>query len=122
MNPSDVLYLFSPYGEQDLKKIIQYHISPELNYSTNLIQGNEMHVSTLCKSETLWIKVNERTNEPKKQLPISNYIFTINKGESKIKYTDYLAKNGNVQVINSVLIPKCVVLPSMRQTNNRQRN
>jgi len=115
----NLVYLFSPRGTKDLKKVLQYHIAKEVIYSINMMKEQKMRAKTLLHGEELEISACERKGgrgrelkENRKEDP-SDYVFTINKGEARIQEhcADILAENGVVQAINAVLIPSDVRLP-----------
>jgi len=117
----NLVYLFSPRGCKDLKKIIQYHICEEVLYSTNLMKDKKTTCRTQLRDQEIEINSFER-NERRRRRPEgreeredepSNWIFTINRGEATIEphFSDVLAENGVIQRINSVLIPRDVTLP-----------
>ncbi|KAJ3124597.1 hypothetical protein HK098_000993 [Nowakowskiella sp. JEL0407] len=113
----NMIYLFSPRGRKDLKKIVQYHIAKKILYSCDLMKEKKVRVRTLYRDEELEVTAcpregekhnsHENTHEP------SQWIFTINKGEARIQNycADYLAENGVIQAINAVLIPRDMELP-----------
>jgi len=115
MNFTDLIYLFSPLGRCDLKKVLEYHICPELTYACDMIEEKEISIPTLLKKEEIKVKAISRVQERRSEKECPNqYLFVINRGEASIKCTDTITKNGNVHFINSVLIPESVVLPSKR--------
>jgi len=159
----NLVYLFSPHGRKDLKRIVQYHIARDVVYTTDLMRENKVRVRTLLRDQEIEIRAcereggrrgrpgrggrrdrdrgdrdrdhgdrdrdrgdrdrdndldrdDDRERDSKKkrdeECP-SDYIFTINKGEARIENTcaDFLAENGVIHAINSVLIPSDVNLP-----------
>jgi len=116
----NLVYLFSPHGEKDLKRIVQYHIGRDTVYSCDMIKEKKMKIRTLLRDEELEINACEYSRGHKrglddfdrKECPF-DYIYTINKGEARIEMTcaDFLAENGVIQAINAVLIPSDVKLP-----------
>lgn len=121
----NLIYLFSPHGEKDLKRIVQYHIGRETVYSTDMIKEKKMKIRTLLRDEELEINACEYSRghkrdfaDFKKEECPFEYIYTINKGEARIEMTcaDFLAENGVIQAINSVLIPSDVKLPFAMST------
>jgi len=122
MNFTDLMYLFSPYGMSDLKKILEYHIVPELEYGVDMIkeEGKKFSIRTLLKGEEIKIKVGRKPQTEHQSFSRDHdmhpldYRFILNEGEASIKFTDILASNGTLHVINAVLIPPSVILPSMK--------
>jgi uncharacterized surface protein with fasciclin (FAS1) repeats len=117
----NLIYLFSPRGCNDLKRIVQYHIGKNLLYSTDMMKEKKMQVQTLLQNQQLEINACERKSgrgghykaENRREEEPSNWIFTINNGEARVEehFSDFLAENGVIQSINSVLIPSDVELP-----------
>jgi len=125
-------------GLQDLKKIIKYHVATDVAYSTDIMQKKELQLKTF-EGQTLtiqarrrqgrghedddqdrdqWFSFNSRRkhdedddNRGRKHQDVRRYNFIVNDGEARIAFTDGLARNGAIQVIDNVLIPKDVRLP-----------
>jgi len=118
---SNMIYLFSPRGRKDLKRIVQYHIGTNTLYSTDMMKKQKIRVRTLLHDQELEISAWERESgrrghrdvEKRKEEEPWNWVFTINKGEANVEKlcADYFADNGVIQPINSVLIPSDVELP-----------
>lgn len=126
MHMQDLIYLFSPCGHKDLKKILQFHIVPELNYARDIMDTKECKMPTLLKDEKLCIRATERKHKSSSsqrgmedESP-NKFIFCINNGEATMNYTDCVAKNGTIHSITNVLIPRDVELPSMREMKDRE--
>jgi len=119
LNIGDLVYLFSPLGCKDLKQILQYHICTELNYAVDIIEEEkEFEMPTMNQNEQVSVKVIPRSE--KKRSGIANkyaekspsdYLIVLNCGEANVKCADVITSNGNVHVINSVLIPESVSCP-----------
>ena len=124
MHMLDLIYLFSAAGAKDLKKVIEYHMCKDLVYACDIMEDEEVKMETYCKGEKLRIKAIERRKESSDRTAHHHnpqkWILSVNCGESTIKCTDFLARNGNVQMISTVLIPDCVCLPSMKGSKERE--
>jgi len=137
MNIMDLVYLFSPAGRDDLKRVLQYHICEGVVYSTDLMEkvGDEIEVSTMLEGESISILVNKRNQQNKrkegnsfkskdrndnkregKSLKPNDFLIVLNNGAASVLRTDCIAENGTSHWINSVLIPRDVFenLPSRR--------
>jgi len=126
MNKTDLVYLFSPVGREDLKKILQYHISSEVVYSTDLMEqvGNEIELPTMLEEESILIQINNRYEQSKRSensVRPGDCWLILNEGAATVQRTDCIAENGTSHWINSVLIPKSVFenLPSRRLGQGR---
>jgi len=119
-----MIYLFSPQGRKDLKRIVQYHIGTKTLYSTDVMEKKKIRVRTLLHDQEIEITAWERESgrrgrrdvdveKKRKEEDPSNWVFSINKGEATVVKTcaDFFAENGVIQPINSVLIPSDVELP-----------
>jgi uncharacterized surface protein with fasciclin (FAS1) repeats len=134
----NLIYLFSPHGRKDLKRIMQYHIARDVVYTTDMMKENKMRIRTLLHDQEIEIRACEREGgrhgrpgrghdrnrdserdddrDSKKkrdeECPF-NYVFTINKGEARIENTcaDFLAENGVIHAISSVMMPPDMTLP-----------
>jgi uncharacterized surface protein with fasciclin (FAS1) repeats len=132
VNPADLIYLFSPVGCADLKKIIEYHVITDLTYYTDLVQSKEITCPTYLKGEKVVFEAVLKTEKERSsrdevrqrrgaEKRPGDYLFVINRGEAVIKHNDFIAKNGNMHIINSVLIPECVQLPSQKESGSRKK-
>ncbi|KAI8817300.1 FAS1 domain-containing protein [Fimicolochytrium jonesii] len=123
-------------GLTDLKKIIKYHVATDVAYSTDMMQKKELQLKTF-EGQTVTIRAKHRQDrgrgdededtdrewssifshrrkhdeEHGGHHDVRRYHFTINDGEARISFTDGLARNGAIQVIDNVMIPKDVKLP-----------
>ncbi|KAJ3128333.1 hypothetical protein HK098_004742 [Nowakowskiella sp. JEL0407] len=105
-------YLFSDEGKEDLKKILKYHVATELKYTPEMIQDKNFKLPTLNEDEQLTINVREYRGvgrkdvnyEDEKNAP-ENWIFSVNDEQAVIQWSDGIAKNGVLQVVNNVQIP-----------------
>jgi len=123
LNYSDLIYLFSPLGREDLKKIIEYHIVSKLVYTTKMMEKTEKEITlpTLLKKDEITVYVTERNQKRgsrnysmEKESP-DCYLFVLNNGEANIVKSDIVCKNGVFHLINNVLIPSSVQLPSQKE-------
>ena len=105
MHMLDLIYLFSAAGAKDLKKVIEYHMCKDLVYACDIMEDEEVKMETYCKGEKLRIKAIERRKESSDRTAHHHnpqkWILSVNCGESTIKCTDFLARNGNVQMIST---------------------
>ncbi|KAI8810453.1 FAS1 domain-containing protein [Cladochytrium replicatum] len=133
----NLAYLFSDRGINELKKIVQYHIGTELHYSPDFIKDRKVNLRTLHGKRDVEIEArrrhhsNDRSREADEEIVLAfggedkpdrgdgsrgrsphQYLFTVNDGEARIVFTDGLSGNGVLHVINNVLIPDDVQLPS----------
>lgn len=146
MNPTDLLYLFSRAGHSDLQKVMEYHVLEKLEYYSCITRAstaaNGVTVPTRLKGERVLLQAIPKSGKDLRrsndfmdeegeeggdrqrqhQQHPDDFIFVINKGEATIKIHDWLTKSGNMHVINSVLIPKSVCLPSQRSDSQQGRN
>jgi uncharacterized surface protein with fasciclin (FAS1) repeats len=122
MHMFDLIYLFSAAGARDLKKVLEYHMCKDLVYACDIMKDEKVELETYCKDEKLVIRATERRimEESFGEHNPQKWILCVNQGESTVKRTDFLARNGNVQMISTVLIPDCVCLPSMRDSKERE--
>ncbi|KAJ1557176.1 hypothetical protein HK096_008694 [Nowakowskiella sp. JEL0078] len=111
----NLVHLFSPSGEKDLKRIVQYHIGRDVIYSTSFMKDQKYRIKTLLRGEEIEIQSHELCQgcERKERNQSDKWVFSINKGESRVisNYADVFAENGVIHSINSVLIPSDVKLP-----------
>ncbi|KAJ3379601.1 hypothetical protein HDU92_006600, partial [Lobulomyces angularis] len=57
LDSSDLIYLFSPQGRDDLKKVLQYHICDDVLYATSLLnQNKKLKVKTFLNAENLSVE------------------------------------------------------------------
>ncbi|KAJ3100808.1 hypothetical protein HDU97_001926 [Phlyctochytrium planicorne] len=56
----NLYHLFSEHGHKDLKKILMYHGSDELVYSTKMMKEEKMEIPTSLKGEKLTIRAMRR--------------------------------------------------------------
>jgi uncharacterized surface protein with fasciclin (FAS1) repeats len=121
-----LLYLFSPFGERALTKLIKYHMVPEFHIYTEWIynvkeerrrrnhhdrfggdEGNEgfefeYDFPTMVRGSKLdvYIKKTMQNNDPRSM----NIDFEVQ--GHKVREYDYVARNGAFHVINQVLDPR----------------
>jgi uncharacterized surface protein with fasciclin (FAS1) repeats len=120
-----LLYLFSPFGERALTKLIKYHMVPEFHIYTEWIynvkeerrrrnhnrfggdEGNEgfefeYDFPTMVRGSKLdvYIKKTMQNNDPQSM----NINFEVQ--GHKVREYDFVARNGAFHVINQVLDPR----------------
>ncbi|KAL3901742.1 MAG: hypothetical protein SGCHY_000370 [Lobulomycetales sp.] len=124
LNMTDLFYLFSPLGEADLKKILQYHVSNEISYGPEVIKQKKQFTIPTILGEDIQVNVLSRKNPDswgrRGQPTMPDSMIILNSGEASIKAADILTSNGNIHLINAVLIPSSVVLPSRRFPGGRR--
>jgi len=107
-------------GTEDLKRIMEFHVGKQLAYSTDMMKKETIKFKTLEGSQlTVCAKRregggrNEWNDEDRdsKHQDVRRYNFVVNNGEARVQFTDALACNGAIQVIDNVLIPRDVKLP-----------
>jgi len=126
-------------GLKDLKRIMQYHMGRELAYSTDMMEKREMRIKTFCEDMEVRVQAIERKrgggggdrdrdsdsvfevqkhctskDKDEKQHDVRRYMFLLNHGEARVTFTDGLAENGAIQMIDDVLIPEDMKLPHDR--------
>ncbi|KAJ1570126.1 hypothetical protein HK096_007642 [Nowakowskiella sp. JEL0078] len=112
----NMVYLFSPRGEKDLKRIVQYHMGKEVVYSTNMMKDQKIRIKSFMRDEEIEIQSREMSQsqyELKERNQANKWVFSVNKGEARIlpNFNEFLAANGVIHPINSVLIPSDINLP-----------
>lgn len=98
LNINKVLYLFSPFGRKDMRKVLLTHIVPELNYGTDMAginPGDTKWLKTMNEKEEIEISTIRPGDHPR--LTINN--------ESLIIFPDGPTANGVVHAINFPIIP-----------------
>ncbi|ORX96982.1 FAS1 domain-containing protein [Basidiobolus meristosporus CBS 931.73] len=114
-------YLFSDKGKDDLKKILQLHISKKLAYSTSIIGDsrnrrerehnepfeNRVQLPTALKNEDIEIDV----------VGLKRHIDISINHQARLLLSDGLASNGVFHAIDNVLIPRDVSLPKLTWSN-----
>ena len=87
---------------------MEYHIGVSLVYASDLYcKDGKYYLKTLCVGRKVTL-FGKEGNDGRK-------VISLNDGEGQVVQPDYLARNGNIFLISSVLIPNCVVLPSMKE-------
>ncbi|KAJ3114805.1 hypothetical protein HDU96_001632 [Phlyctochytrium bullatum] len=140
----NLYYLFGDEGHEDLKKIMKYHGAKELVYTTKMMKEETLELDSTLKGQKLTIearcrhghgghrreytecsrrgrngrrhgrdKDDDEDGEGGFESP-RDYLFVINEGEARIRFTDALGENAVIHVISEVLIPEDVVLPHDR--------
>jgi hypothetical protein len=88
----------------------------------------------MLNREEIQVKVIHRQNQSSEARGgknwASNSVIVLNQGEANVTHADVLTRNGmysyflsrigNIHLINSVLIPSCVTLPSQRLGGGRR--
>ncbi|TPX36341.1 hypothetical protein SmJEL517_g01510 [Synchytrium microbalum] len=133
----DVYYLFSKEGKSDLKKLLKYHVVPSLEYSPKFRSEGKVDLKTLNGKHSISIQatqawlaslmvIMDNSLSPLARINMvfigddgsidnpENWDYDVNEGMAKIKFADGPAENGVVHVINKVLIPTNVQLPSKK--------
>jgi len=110
-------YLFSPHGEEYLKRILTYHVSPQLVYSSDLLKS-ENEGSQYKRPKQGHFELD--TLEGSKL-----YLYTVQygdrylrikiNGESRVWFTDGIGKNGVAHIIDKVLIPSNCQMPNLEE-------
>lgn len=113
-------------GLEDLKKILSAHIATDLAYSTDIMKKETMNLRTLCRDTELKVCAKRREGggrsdddsdrwaDDEKHHDVRRYNFVLQNGEARIQFTDGLASNAAIHMIDSVIIPKGVRLPHDR--------
>lgn len=113
-----ISYLFSQRGEKDLKRIVEYHMVDQVVYTDSLIQKKQTELRTLLKGEKIEVHVEEMKagermllnynsqHHEEGSININHYRILLNRGESRVIFTDGVCENGNVMLINMVMIPQ----------------
>ncbi|KAJ3334399.1 hypothetical protein HDU76_000095 [Blyttiomyces sp. JEL0837] len=55
-----VYYLFSKQGEDDLKRMMEYHCSDEIVYSSRMMKEHKLELPTHLRDETMMIEAHKR--------------------------------------------------------------
>ncbi|CAG8575398.1 2491_t:CDS:2, partial [Paraglomus brasilianum] len=84
----NLAYLFSPHGKDVLTTILKYHISPELAYSTDLIEDKELFGGI-----------------PGKRHTELDTLVKITVNGVRVLFKDFIANNGVGHTIARVLLP-----------------
>ncbi|KAK9712375.1 hypothetical protein K7432_007193 [Basidiobolus ranarum] len=108
-------YLFSSKGEEDLERLLEYHFSPKIVYTTELNQkyrfvdmnepqqySREIEIPTLLGNERISLKA-KRLQSGRVRVKVNDY--------ANVIYDDAITENGVLHVIDSVLIPEDLDLP-----------
>jgi len=107
-------------GTKDLRKILQHHVATKLAYTTDMMEKQTMKMKTLGHDQLTVCanKVGEkgdrndyRDEDEIRHRDVRKYNFVVNNGEARVQFTDGLACNGAIQVIDNVMIPSGVRLP-----------
>jgi uncharacterized surface protein with fasciclin (FAS1) repeats len=123
-------YLFSKEGEKDLRRIVEYHLCPELVYADRMVEKKKMEFETMCKGEKIEFNLEEmkrgeksmkswgwsgRTDDHREGISPNCYRMVLNRGESRVVFTDGCCENGNIFIISNVLIPTNACLGEERR-------
>ncbi|KAI8854007.1 FAS1 domain-containing protein [Chytridium lagenaria] len=128
----NLYHLFSERGRDDLKKILQYHVADDLAYSTKMMRDGKVELETMLKGEKIIVEARRRRDggggrrqvrrgeddDGQHESP-KDYIFVVNEGEARIRFTDGVSENGVIHVISEVLVPESVELPDERRNGDR---
>ncbi|KAJ3004866.1 hypothetical protein HKX48_001002 [Thoreauomyces humboldtii] len=125
-------------GVKDLKKILEFHVGKEVAYSTDFMNKKETTLETLCGHEmTVCAKRKQgggesdeddrrrrdrkdrkgRKDEGDEHRDVREYNFMVNDGEARIQFTDGLASNAAIHVVDNIMVPENVNLPYDRWSN-----
>jgi len=98
-------------GVKELKKIVKNHVATDLAYSTDFMEKETMKLRTLgdieltvCAKKRQGGSESRRGGEGGQHKDVRRYNFIVNDGEARISFTDGLAGNGAIQVVDNVLI------------------
>ncbi|KAJ3411029.1 hypothetical protein HDV05_002894 [Chytridiales sp. JEL 0842] len=132
----NLYYLFSENGEKDLKEILKYHISDDLVYSTKIMRDHKVKLHSMYKDHEIEIEARKRQggeskkhrhhqkrnhdDDDHKEHHPDHYIFNVNDGEARIRFTDGVSENGVIHIINQVLIPDDIDLPHDSDSDARR--
>ncbi|KND03863.1 uncharacterized protein SPPG_01316 [Spizellomyces punctatus DAOM BR117] len=92
-------YLFSPDGVEDLRRIVSYHISPQLVYTPDIWKAKELELPTI-EGAKLKITAKEKDDKHDHKHPV----IEINE-EAHVFINDGIAMNGVIHAIDAVLSP-----------------
>lgn len=112
-----LFYLFGPHGTDALKKVLNYHIVPDLTYSADLAPENGGRGRKTRKVELNTLEGS------KIHLEIvqfgGRYLNIRINGGSKVVFSDAVAENGVVHMIDQVLLPQDLGLPQFTMDAER---
>lgn len=116
-------YLFSDEGAKDLKRIVEYHlVNQKLVYAQELIKENKIQLESMLKGQKIELITEEMKKGERELMNLGDsgkagkgvnpwhYRMLLNRGESRIVFTDVVCENGNAFLINMVMIPDSVEL------------
>jgi uncharacterized surface protein with fasciclin (FAS1) repeats len=116
---------FKCKGLEDLKKILENHIGTDLAYSTDMMKKETIKMKTLGR-EQLEICAKRRQGGGKggnrgrdnkeEHRDVREYNFVLNDGEARVQFTDGLASNAAIFVVDNILVPESVQLPHDRMS------
>ncbi|KAJ3055161.1 hypothetical protein HK097_011315 [Rhizophlyctis rosea] len=121
----NLVHLFScEKGMKQLKKIVEYHMAEDFAYADRIIKEDRLRMKTRHNQE-LEVETCRRSggcregrrhdlDEHRRENP-NKYMFVINRGEARVEFQDIPSENGVMHLINEVLIPEDVELPSERR-------
>ncbi|KAJ3020471.1 hypothetical protein HKX48_000744 [Thoreauomyces humboldtii] len=121
-------------GTKDLKKIVEYHVAREVQYSTDFMNEKTTKLETLCGHEMIISskrvqsgdsdkdrrrndrnkdrKNRDEDRDEKKHRDVREYNFIVNDGAARITVPDsILGNNGAVHFIDTVIVPQNIELP-----------
>lgn len=101
LDMNKLLYLFSPFGKNALKKVLLTHIVPQLNYGSDMAGINKGHrkwLKTMNEEEGIEVSTVRPGDHPR--LSVNN--------ESLVICADGPTANGVVHAINYPIIPSNV--------------
>ncbi|ORY00108.1 FAS1 domain-containing protein, partial [Basidiobolus meristosporus CBS 931.73] len=97
-------YLFSEEGEKDLRRVLEYHFSPELVYGRRRRPGYDdiTELPSFLRGEKLYLEV--------KKTPSRRVFINVN-DEARVIFSDIPAENGVFHAIDEVLLPENLDIP-----------
>ncbi|KAI9101850.1 FAS1 domain-containing protein [Phlyctochytrium arcticum] len=104
-------------GRRDLKRIMEYSMAKELGYTCDMMGKKEMCMKTFLEGEKMCVEARQRghgrgrTRHGDKH-DVRNWMFLMNEGEASIAFTDFPAENAVMHLVDNVLVPNDVKLPT----------
>lgn len=129
-------HLFSETGKKDLMRIVEFHLSSKLVYADKLISEKHVQLETLLKGDKIEVNVEEMKRGERSIMnfgwekqdkmkhhdgginPNCNRIL-LNRGESRVVFTDAVCENGNMFIISHVMVPDGVCVDGQADQTGR---
>ncbi|KAJ1554903.1 hypothetical protein HK405_003766 [Cladochytrium tenue] len=120
---SNLVYLFSDKGTEDLRKILRYHTARDLVYSPQMVEEKHLSLATHDGDEQLHIHATCHRCRGKRHHGGNDGCFrhshhhhrcaviSLNHGEARVVVSDGLARNAALHTIDQVLLPPGLSLP-----------